>query len=127
MFFSLIIIIYNTIKQTCSLYPLKMGFTLLSYFSIHSTNALYSPSFQLSYQDSSNPVGLSKLQNSSNINREKHIIDIQKYVLEQALLFEPITDHVGILISNKIQNYNPGVINIRNSESWHWSELVVSN
>ena len=92
------------------------------YGLLHSKGQYSINNHQIDYLDE-----LIELQNSSNINREKHIIDIQKYVLEQALLFEPITDHVGILISNKIQNYNPGVINIGNSESWHWSELVVSN
>jgi len=101
--------------------PIDIPNTFL-YGMLHSKGEYSISNHQIDYLDQ-----LIELQNTSNIEREKHIIDIQKYVLEQALLFEPITDHVGILISNKIQNYNPGVINIRNSESWHWSELVVSN
>ena len=101
--------------------PIDIPNTFL-YGMLHSKGEYTISNHQIDYLDQ-----LIELQNTSNIEREKHIIDIQKYVLEQALLFEPITDHVGILISNKIQNYNPGVINIRNSESWHWSELVVSN
>ena len=101
--------------------PIDIPNTFL-YGMLHSNGEYSISNHQIDYLDQ-----LIELQNTPNIEREKHIIDIQKYVLEQALLFEPITDHVGILISNKIQNYNPGVINIRNSESWHWSELVVSN
>ena len=101
--------------------PIDIPNTFL-YGMLHSNGEYSISNHQIDYLDQ-----LIELQNTSNIEREKHIIDIQKYVLEQALLFEPITDHVGILISNKTQNYNSGVINIRNSESWHWSELVVSN
>ena len=92
------------------------------YGMLHSKGEYSISNHQIDYLDQ-----LIELQDTSNTEREKHIIDVQKYVLEQALLLEPITDHVGILIGNKIQNYNPGLINIRNSESWHWSELVVSN
>ena len=101
--------------------PIDIPNTFL-YGMLHSNGEYSISNHQIDYLDQ-----LIELQNTSSIEREKHIIDIQKYVLEQALLFEPITDHVGILISNKTQNYNSGVINIRNSESWHWSELVVSN
>jgi len=92
------------------------------YGLLHSKGQYSINNHQIDYLDE-----LIELQNSSNINREKHIIDIQRYILDQAFLFEPITDHVGLLIGEKIENYNPGVINTRNSESWHWSELAVSN
>ena len=55
-------------------------------------------------------------------------IDNMHFVDNQSVYHDRIQMESELLtIGNKIQNYNPGLINIRNSESWHWSELVVSN
>ena len=92
------------------------------YGMIHSTGRYSITNHQLDFLDS-----IIEKQNSNDIDRSGHIIDLQRYVLENALLFEPITDYVGILIGNNIQNYSSVDINIRNAESLHWAELAVSH